>query len=283
MAEWERPSLSSGAPRFRKRHRRLRAVMTIVLVAAVGGFGWLAWSAYQEGRISGGDGVVPFLRADTAPTRIRPDDPGGMPVPNQDKAIYNELDPRRAPPKGVERLLPPPEAPVTRPAAVAAPKTPPSLPTLGETAPPPPAREVATVAPHTVAEPSPHAPAAQSATPAPSPFRKVEAPPAQVASTAPSAPPPTPAAKSTAPAAAGGVRVQLGAVSSEGDAQKEWERIRRANGDLLGRLSPNIVRADLGAKGVVYRIQAGPLASADAAADLCGKLKTRNVGCFVAR
>jgi hypothetical protein len=52
---------------------------------------------------------------------------------------------------------------------------------------------------------------------------------------------------------------------------------------VLGSLSPNFVRADLGDKGVVYRIQAGPITTADAAADLCNKLKARNVGCFVAR
>jgi cell division septation protein DedD len=133
-------------------------------------------------------------------------------------------------------------------------------------------------------EPEPVAPPKSAS--APSPFTKLEAPPPskpaaksppreQSASVSPSSPP--------AKAAAGSIRVQLGAVGTEGAAQKEWERIRRANGDLLGSLSPAIVRADLGAKGVVYRIQAGPVASADAAADLCAKLKTRNVGCFVAR
>ena len=79
------------------------------------------------------------------------------------------------------------------------------------------------------------------------------------------------------------MRVQLGAVGSEAEAQREWDRIRKANGDVLGSLSPAFVRADLGEKGVVYRIQAGPFATADAATDICNKLKTRNVGCFVAR
>jgi cell division septation protein DedD len=274
MAEWERPSLSSGGMgRPRRKPRRLRGILSGVLIVAVAGFGWVAWSAYQEGRISGGDGVVPFLRAGTEPTRIRPDDPGGMPVPNQDKAIYNEIDPRRPPPKGVERLLPPPESPVAKP----------SLPTLGETAPPPPPREVASIPPKAVAEPEP-APQSQAAQPAPSPFQKVEAPPAQpkraagasrsqMASVSPSAPAPV----------SGGIRVQLAAVSSESEAQKEWERVLRANRDLLGSLSPTFARADLGAKGVVYRVQAGPLTNAEAASDLCGKLKSRNVGCFVAR
>lgn len=286
MAEWERPSLSSGGtgPHFRKKPRRLRGILAAVVVVAVTGFGWIAWSAYREGRIAGNDGVVPLLHADTEPTRIRPDDPGGMSIPNRDKTIYNEIDPHAPPPKGVERLLPPPEAPVARPTAVT-----PTIPTLGETAPPPAPREVGSVVTHAVSEPKPPAQALQTAQPQPSPFHKVEAPPPpskrkaappQAASTTPSSAAP----KAHSPSStASGPRVQLAAVVSEAEAHKEWERLLRANGDLLGSLSPTIVRANLGTKGVVYRVQAGPFASAAAASDLCGKLKARKVGCFVAR
>jgi hypothetical protein len=280
MSDWERPSLSSGSSprgtkaRGAKPHRLRWAILAAAIVAAVG-FGWVSWSAYRSGGADNG-AIVPFLKADTEPTRIRPDNPGGMPIPNQDKAIYDELDPRHAPAKGVERLLPPPEAPVSRPAAVAA-KEPaadedgkPSIPSLGEAGQPA-AREVTAPKVKAAVEPEPPPAPPQSAS-APSPFTKLEAPPApsksapksspqkQSASVSPSSPP--------AKSAAGGVRVQLGAVGTEGAAHKEWERIRSANGDLLGSLSPAIVRADLGAKGVVYRIQAGPVASADAAADL---------------
>lgn len=302
MAEWERPSLSSGSnpraakARSAKPHRLRWAIIAAAFVAAVG-FGWVSWSAYKSGG-AGSGAIVPLLKADSEPTRIRPDNPGGMPIPNQDKAIYDELDPRRAPAKGVERLLPPPETPVSRPPAAVA-QAPdesetsaagakPSIPSLGETGQPP-AREVgsASVKAPPVEPEQPPAPASAAI---PSPFTKLEAPPQQP-KTAPKAtsrgqtasvsPSPPPAATKAPPA--GSVRVQLGAVGTESAAQKEWERIRRANTDLLGTMSPAIVRADLGAKGVVYRIQAGPVTSADAAADLCAKLKSRNVGCFVAR
>jgi hypothetical protein len=39
------------------------------------------------------------------------------------------------------------------------------------------------------------------------------------------------------------------------------------------------VRADLGAKGTYYRIEAGPLANKAAAARLCGELKQHRLGC----
>jgi hypothetical protein len=296
MAESERPLLSSGSgSRAKAKPGRLRWILAAAMVAIVGGFGWVAWSAYKSGG-TGIDGIVPLIKADNEPTRIRPDDPGGMPVPNQDKAIYDRLDPKRAPPKGVERLLPPPEAPVGRPAAVTPPpdSTPskPAIPTLGETVPAP-ERQVGSAVVKAAPEPPPPTLQEQAAASAPQPFTKLEAPPAPPktapAAAAPKAPPAQVATTAPAPAAVkpataiSGVRVQLGAVGSEDAAQKEWDRIRKANSDILGSVAPAFVRADLGDKGVVYRIQAGPLATADAAADLCSKLKTRNVGCFVAR
>lgn len=292
MAEWERPTLSSGGgsgrtPKSHTKPHRLRWVLIVVALAAIIGFGWMSWRAYKSGG-NGIDGIVPLIKADTEPTRIRPDDPGGMPVPNQDKAIYDKLDPRSAPPKGVERLLPSPEAPVDRPPAEVASSSPaskPVIPTLGESGEAP-ARNVGTATVKAPVEPPP-APAAPKAAAIPSPFVRAEPPPAP-AKTKTARPPAQTATATPAPAPSAGkpisgIRLQLGAVGSEEAAQKEWDRIKRANGDILGSLSPNFVRADLGAKGVVYRIQAGPVATAEAGADLCAKLKARKVGCFVAR
>jgi hypothetical protein len=63
-------------------------------------------------------------------------------------------------------------------------------------------------------------------------------------------------------------------------ARREWDRIRRANTDLLGSVSATAVRADVGEKGVFYRIQTGPIADAGR---ICSELKRRNVGCIIAR
>ncbi|MBV8090484.1 MAG: SPOR domain-containing protein [Alphaproteobacteria bacterium] len=80
-----------------------------------------------------------------------------------------------------------------------------------------------------------------------------------------------------------GPRLQLGSVRSQDAARQEWDRIKRKNPDLLGSLSATPVRADLGDKGVFYRIQTGPVADAAAAERLCGELKQRNIGCIIAR
>ncbi|MFD2232385.1 SPOR domain-containing protein, partial [Phaeospirillum tilakii] len=102
----------------------------------------------------------------------------------------------------------------------------------------------------------------------------------------PPAPHPAPAA-APAPAAparsgGGGFLIQLGAVRAADQAGKEWARIQKANADLLGGLTSDIVRVDLGEKGVFWRIRAGGLDEASAR-QICASLQSRHQGCIVAR
>lgn len=80
------------------------------------------------------------------------------------------------------------------------------------------------------------------------------------------------------------MKVQLAAVRSLAQARGEWERLRRKNGDLLGKLRLFITKADLGpAKGIYFRLRAGPLASEAKAKALCVSLAARKIGCLVVR
>ena len=76
--------------------------------------------------------------------------------------------------------------------------------------------------------------------------------------------------------------VQLGALRSAVDAEKEWSRIQRSNSDLLAGLKSDVMQVDLGAKGVFWRLRAGPLTE-QSARHVCGELKSRNQGCMVVR
>ena len=58
-------------------------------------------------------------------------------------------------------------------------------------------------------------------------------------------------------------------------------RIVEANRDLLGDLGAAVRRADLGAKGVFYRVRVGPLPARKEARTLCASLSERKVPCFV--
>jgi cell division septation protein DedD len=234
------------APLEERPRRRLRGPFLVVLVmlASAGG----VWIAYTRGH-DRAPGEVPLIQAEQGATKTRPQQPGGMAIPDQDKLVYNQG--KGAP--QVEKLLPPPETPLPRP-------TPPP-----EAAAPP--------------SPAPAGPSTGGTVVLPPPATPAPAAPAPVAA-APLAPP---AAPSAAPSAGGGFRLQLGALRSEEAARHEWDKIRRANSDLLGNLTAAWPRADLGERGVYYRIQTAPMGDGAAAERLCGELKRRNVGCILVR
>lgn len=209
---------------------------------------------------------VPLIRADDRPTKVKPDQPGGMAVPDQNVSLYNEK-PGGAP---VEKLLPGPEQPMPRP--VAPPKeaaAPPPIPAPSSPeASPAAAEKQAVAAPTKAAKPAAQAKSATKDT-------AVKEAAALLGATASATP---------AKAASGGpVRVQLGSLRSAEAAKEEWARLKREQPELLGKLSAIAVKADLGDKGVYYRVQAGPLPDGAAAERLCGELRQRKLGCSLVR
>ena len=76
-------------------------------------------------------------------------------------------------------------------------------------------------------------------------------------------------------------RVQLLSVKTKARAAQEAGRLTSRYKRVLGSLKVVPVRADLGDRGVFYRLRAGPLDSRAAAASLCRKLSARNQGCLV--
>lgn len=104
-------------------------------------------------------------------------------------------------------------------------------------------------------------------------------PPSEARTAAGYAVPPAPGQS----AAAGAYMVQLAAVGTVEQAQAAWARLRGTNGDLLAGLRPAYVRTDLGAKGVVYRLRAGPVQGETRARALCAQLAGRKVDCMIVR
>ena len=78
-------------------------------------------------------------------------------------------------------------------------------------------------------------------------------------------------------------QVQLAAVRNKLAAQNEWKRLKMRHSEILGKLDSNIVRADLGAKGIYFRLRAGPLIDRGSATELCGALRKVKVNCLVIR
>jgi hypothetical protein len=249
--DWQQPE---------SRRFGLAALAAGVVALFVGGM----WFAYHEGTkhamlpasaatgTSGATGStadnVPLIRADTEPVKIKPTNPGGMEVPDKDNPLYGA---KSAP---TEKLLPPPEMPQPRPTA------PPVQAQLPPLAAPGPA-------------PAPAPPPVHAVPPRAAPMT-----PAQIAALAK---PSAPSAGDTA--TVGAVRVQLASLRSPDEAREEWTRLKRENADLLGKLTAVAVRADLGDKGIYYKIEVGPLGSKTAASQLCGALHDRDLDCQLVR
>lgn len=81
-----------------------------------------------------------------------------------------------------------------------------------------------------------------------------------------------------APAAAGGSgRVQLGAYRSEEEAGQAWDKMHLKHKELSDK-QPSIVRADLGEKGIYYRLRITGLADAKG---LCAALSAKGQACII--
>ena len=249
---------------MRVNRRRGQILTAMVSVAAIASFGSVVWWAHNQDVKAGGRGLEPLVvQAPATPSRVKPENAGGLVPPNQDKEVFNRLAPGAVPTQP-EKLLPGP--------------TNPKLPANGlptPAVPKPPDADVAKT-------PTP----LQAATPA-----VASAPAAPTsAPTVADKPPASPAPTETGPSIAslidnmsgptGGWRVQVASVKSEDVAKSTWARLQSAHGDAMANLRMQAVRVDLGEKGVWYRVQAGPLDEKQAQS-VCGTLKSRKADCVM--
>ena len=76
--------------------------------------------------------------------------------------------------------------------------------------------------------------------------------------------------------------IQVGSHKDEGIARAEWQKIQGGAQAVLANAGNRIQRADLGARGIYYRIQVGPFASQGEAGQFCAQLRARSIECFLA-
>jgi Tfp pilus assembly protein PilF len=97
---------------------------------------------------------------------------------------------------------------------------------------------------------------------------KAEAPPAAVK--------PAPAVRST-----GRYKMQLGAFRAAELADQAWRDIQRKAAPLVESLDHSVEEADLGPRGVYFRLQAGSFETAEAARSSCADFAARQIDCIV--
>jgi hypothetical protein len=240
----------------------------IIIAGSVLAMGTLV-AALVWGFSRGSSRNAPLIEADARPIKVRPDNPGGLRVPNQDELIFDRNRGARTAAPGALA----PEAEKPRVDQLRA--------QLAERA----AQEAARSAPPSAA-PAPAQPTTPQAAPRSAPQAAApttpSAPATTSALTAPSLPAPVPAAAERfAPVANGRAQVQLGALPSEAAARGEWDRLQKRVPELLGNRRVTLAPFDREGQTTLYRIRTGGFADAATARAFCEEMKTRSIPCMV--
>lgn len=237
------------------------AILAILIVA---GFGVGIWYAYDQGVKKGVQLAPPIISADTSPVKEKPDEPGGMDIPHQDKQVFGVLKSGDGQEK-VEKLMPPLEESTKDPEPEKS----------MSAAEPDAAVKTAAVPTEKLIEKSaeaiPEKPAVAE------PPKPVQLPEKTVA-----AKNPEPVAKTSTTNTSGvRYRVQLGSFRNKEAAEKQWTTLTNKFASLLGNVSYRVQDVDVEDKGTFHRLQAGTYENRSNANKLCDSLKAKKQDCLV--
>ena len=248
----------------------LLIVIALLVLAAFGGVVWLAYSqGVQRGRADAPRMIV------AAPGPVKEAAADGSDTTRNLK-IYQQPAPAEDDAADSESVPPPPTA-IAKPAAAAmTPK--PEMTPAAKTAKP------TAMVPAPVVKPV-EKPATAIVKPAETKPASTLSKPVETAALPPpaAAKPAVTAAVAPAPAtAAGAYLLQIGAYKSQADADAAWKTFKSKH-PMAGGYSEDVRKADLGDKGIWYRLRMGSFADKSAAASFCEKLKADGGSCLVAK
>jgi hypothetical protein len=280
-------------------------IVLALLVLAM--FAGVVWLAYTQG-VARGRTETPVLTAQNGPARVAPQNSGGAAEPYKGFKIYEQPAPPDddtdsstafappAPKTAAATPAPTSPLPAAKPVAPAAAKiaaaTPAPAPVKQVAAPAAPKIAAATLAP---VKPPAAAPAPKIAAAAPAPVK-----PPVVAAKPPAAAPATVAPRSLTPVApkpappaapptalptmvSGAFVLQIGAFPSQADADAAWKTYKAKHAALLADANDDVQQADLGDKGIWYRLRVTGFPSKDVAAAMCDRLKADGGSCFLGK
>lgn len=251
---------------------RSRGPLIIVgIVAVLALIAVVFWQVYSSSREPGD---TPQVAADTGSFKAPGDASATAPLvgTDLDKGVFDAASGASAPALDVQ-----PSSPAEAPMLTDGSAAPAAVAPAPAIVPPPSQVAAATTKPATVTKPAATTPVAKPAVPAPAPkpapvVSKVAAP---VKVPAPAVPKAVPA---PAPAAASGFAAQLGSFKDKASADTALARFRASG--LSGPVS--IVPADLGAKGIWYRIRATGFESRSEVDVFCSKARSAGAQCIPA-
>ena len=130
----------------------------------------------------------------------------------------------------------------------------------------------------------------QSSAPQPAPVAPAPQPSSQaplvLTPTAPAAAPasnPVPPQSIAAPSGNGGYTVQVTSQRTPEQARASYANIQAQLSSVLAGYQPDIKQADLGARGIYYRVRVGSFADQGGAINFCNRIKAAGGDCLVAR
>lgn len=270
--------------------KMLKALIAAVVLLVVG---LIAWAVWPNGSKTSDDNV-PIVRAETGDYKVEPEDKGGMIIPNKDSTIFETIDNNAVPEKKVESLLEDSEQPLKKEQVFVKEDATPNDMGGTETEK---AEAAVTDAEDKAEDAVDTKAAAEDITDEPVSIVKdvpqEEKKPEPVAEAKPESKPKekiniidalkaeTGTAKVDTKAPKGNVYIQLASVKTDADAKTKWAALK-SKYSSLSSLSLKVQKADLGAKGTFYRVQAGPT-SAENATSICAKIKAAKGDCLIAK
>lgn len=250
----------------------------------------IIWYAYPQGQEKYENTDVPLIKADAAPYKFKPDDPGGMEVRHQDSTVFDPLEKKGK--AEVEKLMPAAEEPVTKDAALQGkPAIENGAPQLNLDT------QMQKVAEGTEKVIFPAAAKAQPEAKVLTDKKSADKKSADKVAADKSKPTPKPAAKTpdakdakssdtkktAAPSAiSGGTYVRLGSYRNRAGAEQDWTTLKKKYPQYLGGLGMRVVPVDLGARGTFNRLEAGGV-SETRAREICAALAKTSGGCIVVK
>jgi cell division protein FtsN len=248
----------------------LLIVIALLVLAAFGGVVYLAYSqGVQRGRADAPRMIV------AAPGPVKEAATDGSSAPTNHLKIYDQPAPAD---DSADDNAPPAPAAQAKPAPAPVVAAPPPAETK-----PAPEKSVAAVE-KSVTKPVPAAskPAAVAASQA-ALTPTASAPPTPLVAAPPKAEAPAAAPKATEAIASGGAyELQIGAYKSTDEAEAAWKAYKFKHPSAAG-YSDDVRKADLGDKGVWYRLRIGPFSDKAAASEACDKLKADGGACMLAK
>lgn len=289
---------------YRSHDGRGRGGRGMMIAAIVGGVALLGGIGAMAMSWTGDIGAPALVKADSSPTKIRPENPGGSSLPNQDSAVYDTVSRSGSPQPTQERLVSATEDPIALPqpddsevdeVAALTKDEDRIAPTEADASA---AEDPLAVAPRKVRTmivkpdgslvpadvPAEEPAAAASAEPsvediASAPVGEPEQITTGATQPTPAVEPETVAAVAPAP---GGWAVQIASQPSEDGANKSMKSMTQKYSGVIGDRGAHIVKADVPGKGTYWRVRVAAN-SRDDAVSLCSNLKSAGGSCFVTR